>query len=383
MMMMIDNQGSPQHVWWPFHETVWNGLGTADFIFPFFLFIMGSAVAMALKRAAWSASPVGVCRDRAVWIKVARRSVALFGLGLLANLQGTNFEFGKLRIMGVLQRLGLCYGLVAVLYLTLPPLGQRIAVVLGAGLYLVIMYAVDVPDGCGDGKLTPYCNGGAYIDRSVFGRSNMMWPNDPEGLTSTLTATVTTFAGLELGRILVNAPRAPAHMLPRDAQSFVHMQAKMVAVAWAALSLMAVVISLALLPVMQFSKKRYTVNFALMTAGCGGLLLAGLYAAMDMPGFQRAPLVVAARKLGQPLVWIGCNPLAVFLGMLELELVLMDNVKVSLNGERVSLWHWLYVKAFASWMSPSLASSAMAGAVLALWWLVAWIMYRRQWFLKL
>jgi len=49
-MIMVDSMGDFDHVIWPLNETEWNGLTTADCIFPSFLFIMGLAVPLALKR---------------------------------------------------------------------------------------------------------------------------------------------------------------------------------------------------------------------------------------------------------------------------------------------------------------------------------------------
>ena len=76
-MIMVDSMGDFDHVIWPLNETEWDGLSTADCIFPSFLFIMGLAVPLALKR-----------EDRnkgMTWYKIIKRFILLFVIGMLLN----------------------------------------------------------------------------------------------------------------------------------------------------------------------------------------------------------------------------------------------------------------------------------------------------------
>jgi predicted acyltransferase len=78
-MIMVDNMGDFSHVIWPLNETEWNGLSTADLVFPSFLFIGGMSVVLAIKPESnngWK-----------VWLKVFKRFVILFMLGFLLNTQ--------------------------------------------------------------------------------------------------------------------------------------------------------------------------------------------------------------------------------------------------------------------------------------------------------
>ena len=99
-MIMVDSMGDFDHVIWPLDETKWNGLSTADCIFPSFLFIMGLAVPLALKR-----------EDRfnkSAWWKIIKRFFNMFVIGLIINFQiripeiFTTSPFTGFRIMGVL-----------------------------------------------------------------------------------------------------------------------------------------------------------------------------------------------------------------------------------------------------------------------------------------
>ena len=99
-MIMVDSMGDFSHVIWPLDESIWNGLSTADCVFPSFLFIMGLAVPLALKH-----------EDRfkgGTWYKILKRFVLLFVIGMALNFQGriprifTTSPFVGWRIMGVL-----------------------------------------------------------------------------------------------------------------------------------------------------------------------------------------------------------------------------------------------------------------------------------------
>lgn len=93
-MIVVDNSGSKPI--WPLDETDWNGISTADLIFPAFLFIMGFAVPLAV-------------RPPFKPLRTILRVAGLFLIGLLLNLTSHKFDFTTVRIFGVLQRISICY----------------------------------------------------------------------------------------------------------------------------------------------------------------------------------------------------------------------------------------------------------------------------------
>lgn len=391
--MFVDNRGNPNYVYWPFDETTWDGLSTADLVFPWFLLIMGTAIAIALSKNEYSAS-AGACRDGAVWYRVIRRFVVLFLLGVFFNAQALKFG-AHFRIMGVLQRLGLCYAVCASLFLTVPRAVQRGAVACMAATYVGLMYGLRVP-GCGRGRLTPSCNAGAYVDQRVFTRHYMIYPNDPEGLVSSLTACLTTYLGVELGRAFVQATRQseqaaaslPGSRPALDALALARLRHRSIMLPWLGISLSCLVLALVLLPVIPFNKKIYTLSFAFFTVASGGLMLLLLYVLFDALGTSAGGLLL--RKCAQPLLWIGSNPLAIFLTMLEVEILAMDNITVpcgaarQCSGSRTSLWNWLYWRAFQSWLHDLyFASFVFSFAVLLLFVLMAYVMHRNKIVFKL
>ena len=138
--------------------------------------------------------------------KVVPRFLKLFAIGAFINLWAGGFKVQHWVIMGVLQRIGVCYLVLALAYVFLPSIWAVRGLTLAClALYACIMYAVDVP-GCGRANLSPACNAGGWASRQLWGPSHV--PSDgtiPEALVSTLAAMVTTEAGLEFGLIMREA----------------------------------------------------------------------------------------------------------------------------------------------------------------------------------
>ena len=110
-MILVNDPGSWGHIYPPLEHAEWNGWTPTDLIFPFFLFIVG--VSMTLSFASRIAR--GITR-RALAIHVVRRAALIFAIGLFLN-GFPSFDFSSIRIMGVLQRIAVCYLVAGLLYL--------------------------------------------------------------------------------------------------------------------------------------------------------------------------------------------------------------------------------------------------------------------------
>src|SRR5262245_36852078 len=93
--------GGEAHPW--LRHSLWNGCTPADLVFPGFLFILGAALEWALR--AYRASQWTAWQTHG---RVLRRALTLFGLGMLLNVLSAP-DLENLRIMGVFQRIALCY----------------------------------------------------------------------------------------------------------------------------------------------------------------------------------------------------------------------------------------------------------------------------------
>ncbi|XP_029706224.1 heparan-alpha-glucosaminide N-acetyltransferase-like [Takifugu rubripes] len=244
VIMVFVNYGGGRY--WFFRHESWNGLTVADLVFPWFMFIMGTSIALSvhalLRTGSTRLSLLG---------KVAWRSLQLFLIGLFIinpNYCQGPLSWGTLRIPGVLQRLALAYLVVACLDLLVARAHLEIyttdawwspgievllywpawvCVLLLESVWLFLTFLLPVPDcptgylgpgGIGDMGLFPNCTGGAagFIDRWLLGEKHIYQnpssrviyathvPYDPEGILGSINSILMTFLGLQAGKIILH-----------------------------------------------------------------------------------------------------------------------------------------------------------------------------------
>jgi predicted acyltransferase len=118
LMIVVNTPGDWGHVFAPLLHADWHGFTPTDWVFPTFLFVVGNALAFAMPRHAAQGSS-------AVVAKVLRRAALIFLLGFLLywfpffGPDGAGgfrlLPFADTRIPGVLQRIGLCFGIAALI----------------------------------------------------------------------------------------------------------------------------------------------------------------------------------------------------------------------------------------------------------------------------
>ncbi|HEY9597229.1 MAG TPA: heparan-alpha-glucosaminide N-acetyltransferase domain-containing protein, partial [Cyanophyceae cyanobacterium] len=123
-MILVNMAGVADQAYPPLLHSDWNGCTPTDLIFPFFLFIVGVAMAFSLSK--YTHSPV---TKGGIYWRIIRRSLILFALGLFLN-GFWNYDWSTIRIMGVLQRISLTYLFASLIVLKLPRKGQWIAAAL-------------------------------------------------------------------------------------------------------------------------------------------------------------------------------------------------------------------------------------------------------------
>ncbi|MGA9574071.1 MAG: heparan-alpha-glucosaminide N-acetyltransferase domain-containing protein, partial [Lysobacterales bacterium] len=196
-MILVNNPGSWTYVYPPLLHAEWNGWTPTDLIFPFFLYIVGVSITMALAAKKADHLPV-----RILYAKIVRRTLILFALGLFLN-GFPFFDVGSLRIPGVLQRIAVCYFFAAILFLNGNVKTQAFWTVALMLIYWAAMQWIPVP-GVGAGSYAEGANFSAWIDNLVL--EGHMWSQtktwDPEGIFSTLPAISTTLLGVLTGQLL-------------------------------------------------------------------------------------------------------------------------------------------------------------------------------------
>ena len=85
-MILVNNPGSWGHIYPPLEHAEWHGLTPTDLVFPFFLFIVGIAISLALGKRAQEH------KTKDVYPKIFRRFAIIFLIGLGLNAF-PSFEF--------------------------------------------------------------------------------------------------------------------------------------------------------------------------------------------------------------------------------------------------------------------------------------------------
>ena len=351
-MILVNNPGSWAHVYAPLRHAEWHGWTPTDLIFPFFLFIMGMAMAITFERH--SASGMA---QRTRFQIVLKRGVLLFLLGLLLNAW-PRFDFGDVRIMGVLQRIALCYlAISAILLLIRNSLYRHLLVAGLSAVYLALLYLLPVPE-FGAGDLSPAANAPAYLDRLLLGTGHLYrdGPFDPEGLISTLPALLSTWLGFGFGMVLI-----------RIDDNLQRLQV------WLRYSILLILLGLVVSLAIPINKQLWTPTYAIFTAGMAGLFFSGCYWLIE---------VKEQARFFRPFIMLGLNPLIIFWlsGFMVRNLIIL---KTTYGGTQLSLWALIYRSAFVSWLPDYPASLLFALANVVWWLIIAWYLWSRKWFFRL
>ena len=175
----------------------WDGFVFYDLIFPLFLFISGVTMPLSLTGRLDRGEP----KSRLYW-RVARRSLLLVLLGMICNGL-LKLDFANTRYPSVLGRIGLAYGLAAIIVLNTRLRGQIIALLAILLGYWAMMTLIPVP-GHGAGVLTMEGSLAGYVDSHVLPGKLYKGIHDPEGLVSTIPAVATALLGAMAGHWLMS-----------------------------------------------------------------------------------------------------------------------------------------------------------------------------------
>ncbi len=110
-MVIVNNPGSWDNVYWPLLHAEWNGCTLTDLIFPFFLFIVGISIALAYSKRL----EANVSR-RSIYRKILIRSLNIYLLGIFLWLF-PQFDLGSIRWVGVLPRIAFVFLACALIFL--------------------------------------------------------------------------------------------------------------------------------------------------------------------------------------------------------------------------------------------------------------------------
>ncbi len=362
-MILVNNPGTWGAIFGPLKHADWHGWTPTDLVFPFFLFIVGVSIALAYARPLAENRPRGPlaakATRRALWLFALGVGMAAFPFFVFPDGALAPRDYGMLRIMGVLQRIAVCYLAAVGLYLYAP---RRVVwtalwtILVG---YTVLLLAIPVP-GVGRPEIDfAGSTWAAWLDRQIltpahlYAGSSPPRTSDPEGLVSTLPAIASTlfglWAGLRLLRDDLTGEQKVLHLL----------------LAGVALVALGYLWSWAL----PLNKPLWTSSYAVFTAGQALCGLGVFYWLFDLRGKGR---------WAHPLVVYGVNAITVF--------VLSGLVAKTLGAIHVAPDLPLQKAIFETVFKPlgpiKVASLLYALTWIGLWYAILAAMYRRRWIVK-
>ncbi|QEC52770.1 putative acyltransferase [Anseongella ginsenosidimutans] len=344
MIIVNDPGGSHHDAYPPLRHADWNGITPTDFIFPFFIFIVGVSIVL-------SYSPQqarGVPRGKMVG-KILKRSAIIFALGVFLNLF-PDFNFAEVRLPGVLQRIALAFLACALLFLYT---GRRTQAWLSAGIlvvYWLLMTLVPVP-GYGESLLEPGKNLAAWMDSLLIPGTLYQGTWDPEGILSTFPAIATGITGMLAGHLLISGRTR---------------EQKIIWLFFAGL------IAYALGNIWNWffpiNKNLWTSSYVLYTSGLAAMTLGAFYFFIDVLGY---------RKWTKPGLVFGSNAITAYViaGLLPALLYLSPGGGESINS--------LFMDGLTgAGLSQPFASLLWALGFCLICYIPVYFLYKKQLFIK-
>jgi predicted acyltransferase len=363
-MIMVNNSGAG--AWAQMHHAAWNGLTATDLVFPTFLFVVGVSIVFSTEARLRR----GESRTKLAWHAV-RRAVILFAIGVFSN-GFPHFHLQHLRIYGVLQRIAVCYLIVALLYLWDRRIWTKVAllVCLLIGYYVLVRW-VPVPGAGVPGRDVTFLdkdqNIVAWLDRQLmpghlYEDSPSHNARDPEGLLSDIPAIGTTLLGLLVGLWL-------SGWLPTRVKAL------------GLLGGAAACLAMGYLWAFWFplNKKMWTSSYVLVAAGFSLLVFAILYWAMERRGWGRNGL---SKALAWPWLVFGSNAIVAYVISEELY-VLLVQIHFTDDGQPSNPLRYVFHHVFMQIPDPGWRSFAYVVVYTAVCFLPVWLLYHRKIFVKI
>lgn len=359
-MMLVNNPGDWGYVYAPFRHAAWNGWTYTDTVFPFFLWIVGVAMTFSFAKRMERGDD-----KKKLALHVLQRSAIIFLIGLLLNglpfglLFGHQFSFSTIRIPGVLQRIAVCYLVAGLIVLNTGWKAQGWIATVILTMYWIAVAVIPVP-GFGAGVLDPTGNLCWYLDSSLL--IGHTWSGapapgfDPEGILSTLPAVGTTLFGVLTGHLLRSEKSREEKLIRMFVYGNVLLLVGLIMDNW-----------------FPINKNLWTSSYVVFMAGLALNVLGVLYWLIDIKKKQR---------WSQPFAIYGLNAITMFFlaglfGRLSWLVKLTNDA-----GERITLKTWYYGNLFVPLASPMVASFAHSLFYVLLLYAIAYVMYKRQWIIK-
>lgn len=342
-MILVNNAGACGYAYAPLRHSKWDGFSPADLVFPMFMFLMGISTYISLKKYDF--------QYHLTIKKIIKRSVLLFLIGfamewfLTAAESGDWINLEQVRILGVMQRLGICYGITALLAIFTP---HKYFIHIAFGM-LISYFLLQI---FGNGFEKSSDNIIGIIDSTILGTNHIYLQGkqfvDPEGLLSSIPAITQVMFGFVCGKIIINHSDNQKRIV-------------ILSLIGAALLFGGYLFSYAC----PLNKRLWSPSFALVTSGTSFLILSLLIFIIDIK--QSKSSWTTFFKI------FGINPLLLY-------------IMGHLFGEFFRQWNVnkiLFENVLQPFLGNYFGSFMYAALFLMLNWLVGYILYKKQIYIKL
>lgn len=369
-MILVNNPGSWGSIYAPLRHAPWNGLTPTDLVFPFFMFIMGISTYFSLRKYDFKASYSSVWKivKRTLVILLIGWGIGWFGMFLRGvmnpdvQLADAVFTFDHIRLLGVLPRLALCYGVSAIVALTMKY--RHIIWLVGA---LLVAYTIMLLTGHGyefsDANII------SIVDHKVLGESHMYRDTidgvslkfDPEGLLSTIPSIAHCLIGFLCGGLIVST----ADNRDRCNKLFI---------VGAVLTFAGFLLSYGL----PINKKIWSPTFVFTTCGLASTLLALLIWIIDIRGHRRWCTFFHSFGINPLFLYCLSAVLAICFGAIRVPLAASETGHVS-----ITTLLYKYTLTPLCGGDTTLASLIYAILFVMLCWSVGYILYKKKIYIKI
>lgn len=368
-MILVNNPGSWGDIYAPLRHAAWNGLTPTDLVFPFFMFIMGVSTYFSLRKYNFEFTWKSFAKilRRTVVIFAIGLGIAWFGLFLRGILNDKTFldavaNFDHIRILGVMPRLALCYGIGATMALLIPH--RSLPWVVGA---MLVVYAVILL--LGNGFAFSDDNVISIVDHKVLGENHMYTDTidgvslkfDPEGLLSTLPSIAHMLIGFICGGLILGT---------KDN----HERICRLFIVGTILTFSGFLLDFGL----PINKKIWSPTFVLTTCGLASSFLALLIWIIDIRGHQKWCRFFESFGVNPLFMYCLGAVLSIVIGSVRIPSGLTESGMISIKG-------WLYKGIFMPLCQgdATLASLLFAIIFVLFNWCIGYILYKKHIFIKI
>ena len=366
LMIIVNNPGSWDYIYSPLDHSIWNGCTPTDLVFPFFLFAIGNSLSFVMNK---------YDINNLLIIKILKRFAIIFIIGLFLNwcpffmYKGASIVpkpwhwFNKngveqgVRVLGVLQRIAICYLLASLLIIFTNKKYLWFISFAILGFYWLLCFQF----GAHNNPFSLQGYFGTEIDKSIIGFAHLYKgegiPFDPEGIISNMSAMVEVLFGFLIGNMIIQKEKN------------YELLSKLLLIGTAFLLL-----GYSLDYFFPINKKIWSSSFTIYTSGLAIIFLSFLIYYFD---YKKKTLFIT-----NFFISFGKNPLFIFIlsGLIPR---FMNLIHIKSDDDFVNPLEWLYEHVFQNISKDFRFGSFLFSLLMVfIYWIVAYVLDKKKIYIK-